>query len=265
MAAPRTARALARAELTQQIKDEALRQLGDAGAGELSLRAISRELGMVSSALYRYFASRDELLTALIIDAYADLADALDAADATFAAPVQATPAAPRTEPAPPAAQAERWAAAAVTLRDWALAQPHRYSLLYGTPVPGYRAPMETTVPAERVMLAFFRPLEAAALAGDPARDVADADRRAPAAADPAQPVGDVADAGLNAQLRAAGTLLGPHITPVRLAAGVAALAQVIGFVTLEIGGHFHGGFEPADALYAHAIEALTGSLGLVD
>ncbi|WP_163543743.1 TetR/AcrR family transcriptional regulator [Occultella kanbiaonis] len=245
MAAPRTARAIARAELTQQIKDEALRQLGDAGAGELSLRAISRELGMVSSALYRYFASRDELLTALIIDAYADLADALDAADATFSDPDHATPAATGTEPAAQAAQAERWATAAVTLRDWALAQPHRYSLLYGTPVPGYRAPMETTVPAERVMLAFFRPLEAVALAGDPA--------------------GDVADVGLNAELRAAGTLLGPHIGPARLAAGVAALAQVIGFVTLEIGGHFHGGFEPADALYAHAIEALTGSLGLVD
>ncbi|WP_154795602.1 TetR/AcrR family transcriptional regulator [Occultella kanbiaonis] len=262
MAAPRTARAIARAELTQQIKDEALRQLGDAGAGELSLRAISRELGMVSSALYRYFASRDELLTALIIDAYADLADALDAADARFADPEQAAPAATGTEQA---AQAERWATAAVTLRDWALAQPHRYSLLYGTPVPGYRAPMETTVPAERVMLAFFRPLEAVALAGDPAGDVADADRPDPAAAHPAQPVGDVADAGLNAQLRSAGALLGPHITPVRLAAGVAALAQVIGFVTLEIGGHFHGGFEPADALYAQAIEALTGSLGLVD
>ncbi|WP_223411202.1 TetR/AcrR family transcriptional regulator [Occultella gossypii] len=263
MAAPRTARAIARAELTQQIKDEALRQLGAAGAGELSLRAISRELGMVSSALYRYFASRDELLTALIIDAYADLADALDAADARFSDPEQATPATPvaepptpgaraeppspatRAEPPWPGTQAERWAAAAVALRNWALAQPHRYSLLYGTPVPGYRAPMETTVPAERVMTAFFRPLEAVALAGGPA--------------------GDVTDAGLNAQLRAAGTLLGPHIAPVRLAAGVAALAQVIGFVTLEIGGHFRGGFEPADALYARAVDVLTGSLGLVD
>ncbi|TDE94183.1 TetR/AcrR family transcriptional regulator [Occultella glacieicola] len=250
MAAPGTARAIARAELTEQIKNEALRQLGDAGAGELSLRAISRELGMVSSALYRYFASRDDLLTALIVDAYADLAHALESADRTAgaggAAGVRAdTPAAGGGARPAAADPARRWATAASTLRSWALVQPHRFSLIYGTPVPGYRAPQETTVPAERVMLAFFRPLEAAE------------DRPLEAA--------EVTDPGLDAQLRAAGSLLGPRVPPARLAAGVTALAQVIGLVTLEIGGHFHGGFEPADALYAHAVEALTASLGLTD
>src|SRR5487761_1561765 len=65
-----TARERARAELTREIKEEARRQLVAAGADGLSLRAVARELGMASSALYRYFPSRDDLLTALIIDAY---------------------------------------------------------------------------------------------------------------------------------------------------------------------------------------------------
>src|SRR6202034_3798385 len=74
--APRTARERARAELTREIKEGARRQLAATGADGISLRAVARELGMASSALYRYFPSRDDLLTALIIDAY----DAIGAA-----------------------------------------------------------------------------------------------------------------------------------------------------------------------------------------
>src|ERR1700729_111876 len=94
-AAPRaaTARERARAELTREIKEEARRQLAASGAGGLSLRAVARELGMVSSALYRYYPSRDDLLTALIIDAY----DALGAAGGQ---PLARPPAPP---PRPPA------------------------------------------------------------------------------------------------------------------------------------------------------------------
>ena len=79
--ASRTARERARAELTREIKQEARRQLAAHGAEGLSLRAVARELGMVSSALYRYFPSRDELLTALIIDAYDALGEAAEAAE----------------------------------------------------------------------------------------------------------------------------------------------------------------------------------------
>ncbi|MGO4757680.1 helix-turn-helix domain-containing protein, partial [Streptomyces sp. 2MCAF27] len=70
MSAIRGARERARTEVTAAIKEEARRQLAREGAAKLSLRAVARELGMVSSALYRYFPSRDELLTALIVDAY---------------------------------------------------------------------------------------------------------------------------------------------------------------------------------------------------
>ncbi|NUL30281.1 helix-turn-helix transcriptional regulator, partial [Streptomyces lunaelactis] len=75
----RGARERARIEVTAAIKDEARKQLAAEGAAKLSLRAVARELGMVSSALYRYFPSRDELLTALIVDAY----DAVGAAAET--------------------------------------------------------------------------------------------------------------------------------------------------------------------------------------
>jgi AcrR family transcriptional regulator len=137
MDAPRTVRARARAELTNEITAAARRQRAADGAPALSLRAVARELGMVSSGLYRYFASRDELLTALIVDAYDAIGTAAEAADA--------------------ACEREdlggRWLAAGHAVRAWALEHPHEYALVYGSPVPGYRAPTETVGPASRVTL----------------------------------------------------------------------------------------------------------------
>ena len=84
---PTTARERARAELTTEITDRARAQLATVGAAGLSLRAVARELGMASSAVYRYFPSRDELLTRLIIDGYDALGAAAEAADEPGAAP----------------------------------------------------------------------------------------------------------------------------------------------------------------------------------
>ena len=134
MPATRTARERARAELTQEIKDEARRQLGEVGALGLSLRAVARELGMVSSALYRYFPSRDKLLTDLIVDAYNAVGDVAEAATGDT----------PR----------DRWLAIWRATREWARAHPHEYALIYGSPIPGYVAPQDTIAPAARVALA---------------------------------------------------------------------------------------------------------------
>ncbi|MFG1943708.1 TetR/AcrR family transcriptional regulator [Nonomuraea sp. NPDC048826] len=128
MTASRTARERVRAELTREIADIARRQLATEGAGGLSLRAVAREMGMVSSAIYRYFPSRDDLLTTLIIDGYNALGEAVERADA----------ACPRDD------FLGRWLAACHAARDWALAHPHEYALLYGSPVPGYQAPQDT-------------------------------------------------------------------------------------------------------------------------
>lgn len=229
--APRTARERGRQQLTREIKSLALAQLADSGAGELSLRAIARELGMVSSALYRYFRNRDELLTALIVDAYGDLADALGTADGAL----------------PSDRFRERWVTACTTLRAWALAEPHRFALIYGTPVPGYRAPADTVAPAERVMTALTGIVAEAAGAG--VYDAVD--------------LPEVGDSELAGQLDRVRAVLGEQIPPGVMARLVAAFGQVVGLVNLELAGHFVGGFEPAAALFRHAADELADALGL--
>jgi AcrR family transcriptional regulator len=130
-------RARVRAEMMDEIKETARRQLATEGAN-LSLRAIARELDVVSSALYRYFASRDELLTALIIDAYNAIGEAGEQADAAVTG---------RRD------LAGRWLAVVHAWRDWALAHPAEYALIHGSPVPGYAAPADTVAPANRRFL----------------------------------------------------------------------------------------------------------------
>jgi AcrR family transcriptional regulator len=120
--------------MVAEIKDVARRHLAAEGAN-LSLRAVARDMGMVSSALYRYFASRDDLLTALILDAYNALGEAVEAADAAVR---------DRRD------LRGRWYAATRAVRDWALAKPAEYALLYGSPVPGYAAPQATVTAAIR-------------------------------------------------------------------------------------------------------------------
>lgn len=111
--------------------------LASDGAAALSLRAVARDLGVVSSAVYRYVRSRDELLTLLVIDGYNALGDAVDA-DLAGA-------------PDDPIA---RIRTLCHSVRRWAHAEPARYGLLFGTPVPGYDAPVEqTTTPGTRVIV----------------------------------------------------------------------------------------------------------------
>jgi AcrR family transcriptional regulator len=132
---PLGARARARLETTQQILDVARRHLATDGAAGLSLRAVARDLGMVSSAVYRYVPSRDDLLTQLIVQAYDALGEAAEAAEAAV----------PRDD------LAGRFRAVARAVRCWAMAHEHEYALIYGSPVPGYRAPERTIPPASRV------------------------------------------------------------------------------------------------------------------
>jgi len=139
MNAGRTARERVRAELIKEITEIARRQLATEGASGLSLRAVAREMGMVSSAIYRYFPSRDDLLTTLIIDGY----------NAVGAAVEQAESACRRED------YAGRWLAACRAVREWAQANPHEYALVYGSPVPGYQAPQQTIGPASRAAAVF--------------------------------------------------------------------------------------------------------------
>jgi AcrR family transcriptional regulator len=127
--------------MMDEIKAVARAHLATAGAN-LSLRAVARDMGMVSSALYRYYPSRDDLLTALIIDAYNDLGEAVETADAAIE---------DRSE------LRQRWTAATRAVRNWALANPAEYALVYGSPVPGYAAPTDTIPAAARTPVVLTR------------------------------------------------------------------------------------------------------------
>lgn len=130
-----TARDRARTETTAAIVDAARHQLAEVGAAALSLRAVAREVGMVSSAVYRYVPSRDDLLTVLVVEAYDAVGEAAERA---------------RLPADPPRAQ---WRAVWRAVRAWALAHPAEYALVYGSPVPGYVAPADTVAPGVRVGL----------------------------------------------------------------------------------------------------------------
>ena len=132
------ARQANRQRIEAAVFASARRQLATVGATGLSLRDIARDLDMVSSAIYRYVANRDALLTRLIIDSYNALGEA-----------VEADIAASRRQ-----SDTRRWVRAASTIRAWAVAHPHDFLLLYGTPVPGYAAPATTVDPGIRVTLA---------------------------------------------------------------------------------------------------------------
>lgn len=223
--AGRTARERARAELTREIKEQARRQLAVSGADGLSLRAVARELGMVSSALYRYFPSKDDLLTALIIDAYDAIGAAVEEAATTGDGP------------------RECWIAACRAVRSWALAHPHEYGLIYGSPVPGYRAPETTIAPAGRVP---------AALVGI-ARDAAAGGLLAD---EPSSPLPDV----LHGQAAWIASVLagddgdaGPAVPPAVLVRVSIAWTQLAGLVSFELNGQFTNAFDPADALFEYA------------
>lgn len=230
----RGARERARIEVTAAIKDEARKQLAAEGAAKLSLRAVARELGMVSSALYRYFPSRDDLLTALIVDAY----DAVgEAAETAHRASCDA--------PAGSAAPLARWIAVACAVREWALAHPHEYALIYGSPVPGYTAPQATIGPASRVGLVLIGIVEDA--------------RRTDGLAVP--PLA----AELRSEAERMAADLAPDLPPAVVAALVAAWSQLVGLISFEIFGQFNRIVEAREVFFRQAVADLARNVGVLD
>jgi AcrR family transcriptional regulator len=228
--APSTARATARAELTRAILDNAGAQLAEIGPAALSVRAIARDLGMASSAVYRYFPSRDALLTALLVEAYDELGEAVEAADAGVRRRADLR---------------GRFRAMAAALRDWANANPHSYALAYGSPVPGYAAPEDTIGPATRVPVALLTLVSEAQQGG----------RR------PHGP--DRVSAAEKSALGPVLTLVTPALSP---AYGVRALtvwAALFGHVSLELFGHMNNAVLDYDAHFASVVDVLAADLGL--
>ncbi len=216
---PPTMRERYRAQVRGEVKQEALRQLAESGPAGLSVSAIGKQLGVSGPALYRYFTNRDELLTELVIDAYADLTDALRAAASQ----------APSLEPR------ARFEALARAYRSWALAQPHRYRLLFGPPLPGYDAHAQRLVDASQA--AMNQLLGVLHELGD-------------TGAPPLQP--------LASQLRAWSQAHDPGTGPATALRAVLTWSRLHGLVSLEIAGNFASmGIDP-DQVFEAELATLT-------
>ena len=229
----RAARERTRAEITRQILDAARRHLATEGASGLSLRAIARELGASSSAVYRYVASRDDLLTRLIVAAYDAMGAAAEAQEAAVA----------RED------LAGRWSAVCGAVRAWALANPNEYALIYGTPVPGYTAPQATIAPAARVSNVLLGILTDAA--GRPTPAIA----------------GDDLPPGAQKALAPARSTVGPEVPNALLQRGLMAWAALFGTVSFELYGQLHGivGDRPGDreAFFAESVRRWAAHVGI--
>jgi len=205
----------ARRRTTAAILSAARTAIAEHGAPGLSMRAIARDVGMVSSAVYRYFPTRDALLTTMIVESYGNLAGALAAA----------------------AQEAADWRTLGRAWRDWARSVPHEFQLIYGTPVPGYRAPPET-IPAAAAVVAPFLAVAGGSIPSS---------FSAPVLVNQFQVLADDV----------------PGANPAGVAAVVSELAALVGFVGLELAGHFVGVADPGDALYEALLERQAESLGL--
>jgi AcrR family transcriptional regulator len=231
MNASRTARERVRAELMGEIAEIARAHLARDGAAGLSLRAVAREMGMASSAIYRYYASRDDLLTALIIDGYNAVGEAVEKAEAACL----------RED------LMGRWLAVCHTVRDWALAHPHEYALLYGSPVPGYSAPEDTIAPAMRNAAVFGRVVSDAFGAGllDPSDGY------------PPPPESFAADAAV---IREA---VLPDVPDDVVARAVTVWPGLFGAVSFELFGQFDNVITDRAATFDYAMRGLGRFIGL--
>ncbi|MEJ5866972.1 TetR/AcrR family transcriptional regulator [Pseudokineococcus sp. 5B2Z-1] len=224
-----TARERAREALTADIVETARGQLAEVGAAALSLRAVARELGLASSAVYRYVPSRDDLLTRLLVAGYESLGAAAEDADD------------------PALAARDRWVAVSRGVRAWALAHPHEWALLYGSPVPGYAAPQDTVVAAMRSAAVFGRVLGDAAHSGGLAERAPDTGRT-PLVHPDVDPVLGGEHPAIDDDVRARAVL---------------AWSSTLGLVSAELFGHLVGVTTDQDAFFTEQVGRLADLVGL--
>jgi AcrR family transcriptional regulator len=189
---------------------------------------------MAPSALYRYFPGRDALLSALILGAYESLADDAEAACAAALGNG--------------GSEGARWPAVPRAMRSWSLTHPHEWSLIFGTPVPGYRAPEDTVVPYARLATALVRPVVDARAAGrlgsstghPPASD---------ALRDAVAPVAEALLPGAPASL---------------VVLVLQAWSTLIGVISLELFGHWNNTILEPELFFEATMAHLASTVGLV-
>ena len=219
--------------MTAEIKTVARAHLATDGAN-LSLRAVARDMGMVSSAIYRYFASRDELLTALIVDAYNALGEAVEAADASVTDRDKLR---------------ARWQAATRAVREWAIANPAEYALVYGSPVPGYAAPPDTIAAAARTPVVLAQILA----------DGVESGKLAGAEYRPSVPLA----ASVRADLTRTRDAIAANVPEELLLAGMSGWIQMFGVVSFELFGQFNNVIDARAEFFDQQMELMADLMGL--
>ena len=231
---PRPARQQAqeRGDMLAQIKATARQQMAEHGTPGLSLRGIARELGITAPAIYNYFPRLEDLITALIVDAFTDLADVMEAADAAVASE----------------RPYDHIMALCLTYRTWAMRQPTTFQLLYGNPIPGYQAPEEITIPlARRPFLGIFRWFIRAHQTGELVIPVEYG------------PVPPAMSAGIAAWRRSSGIEMPDEL----LALLMSGWARIHGMVLLELFHHIQPLVGDGEAFYRYEMDAFARHLGL--
>lgn len=231
----RSPRARYREQNRAEIKTAALQQLAEGGIQAVALTRIAKDMGLSGPALYRYFAGRDDLLGELIRDAYDEVARTMEGVDARPADGARAT-----------------LHALADAYRSWAVAQPHRYLLIQGTPVPGYAAPPDTLLRARAVLGPFLK-VFAAGVAGEALRPVVD-EMAAWARED---------DGVADWLAQHTGLALDDAAAATALAGTVLAWSQLHGTVGLEASGQYAGMGHQAQTLLTAQIDVLADSFRL--
>ncbi len=222
-------RAATRAATIERIKSTSRALLARHGASGLSLREVAREMNQTSSALYRYFASRDELLTALIVDAYVDLGATAEASESLV----------DRED------LRGRWRAACDAIRQWSHVHPHEYSLIFGSPIPGYEAPEYTIAAATRVVSVIARILNDACQREMPVTNARD-------------------DDAARGALEMAGVAIVMPDVPASVAIrGIFAWTQIFGFISFELFGHLVGSIRNGDDAFEQLISATADQVGI--
>lgn len=234
-----SAREIARARFTAALLDAARARLATDGAAGLSLRAVARDLGVASSAVYRYVDSRDALLTLLVVEAYDEVGAACEAA-AERARADGATPGGVLL-------------AVARAFRTWATEHPHAYALVYGTPVPGYAAPEGTVEHALRVWAVLVGVVQDAAARGELAPP------------DPARLAGVVTERARDLGRRVAAARGLPDDPPADadVVRTITLFTGLLGAVAAELFGHLRGAVADPAAAFDAVVVAVAAGAGL--
>ncbi|MDA1358990.1 TetR/AcrR family transcriptional regulator [Glycomyces luteolus] len=228
-----TRRQQLRLDTTAEIKRVALALLAEGGPDAISLRAIAREMRMTAGALYSYYGTRDELITALTSDMYTSLVDKTEAA--RDAHPAEA-----------PAARLLAWGEA---FRSWAVANPAGFRLVYGDPVRGYKVPEVGAAPeAASRACAGLTGLVAAAW---PLQDQGPQEEY----------TWDDFDPGLADLIKTKF----PDLPPGAVALALRVWGRMHGLVALEVYGHLGSQAKDPARLYRAELRDLARSLGLKD